>query len=167
MGPVEFHQGPPDANAEFVCQMEEVLNVSQRPYAPQRPVVCFDEGTKPLVKPVSPPIEATPGPLEIIDDDYERNATGNIVMLAEPLAGRRLTLVTARRTAKDDVEAIRYLVDERHPDAEQIVLVQDNLNTHKPASLYQAFPPEEARRLIDKLEIQDTPKHGSWLTAVE
>ena len=75
MGPVEFHQGPPDANAEFVCQMEEVLNVSQRPYDPQRPVVCFDEGTKPLVKPVSPPIEATPGPLEIIDDDYERNAT--------------------------------------------------------------------------------------------
>lgn len=144
-----------------------MLNVSQRPYDPQRLVVCFDEGTKPLVKPVRPPIEATPGPLEIIDYEYERHGTGNLFLLAEPLAGRRQTLVTARRTAKDDAEAIRYLVDERHPDAEKIVLVQDNLNTHKPASLYQAFPPEEAHRLIDKLEIHYTPKHGSWLTAVE
>ena len=130
-------------------------------------MVCLDEGTKQLVKPVSPPIAATPGQVEIIDYEYERNGTGTIFMLAEPLAGRRQTLVTARRTAKDDAEAIRYLVDEMHPDAEKIVLVQDNFNTHKPASLYQAFPPEDARRLIDNLEIHDTPKHGSWLTAVE
>jgi hypothetical protein len=147
--------------------MEEVLNVYQRPYDPKRPLVCFDEGTKQLVKHVNPPIAATPGQVEIVDYEYERNGTGNVFMLSEPLAGRRKTLVTARRTAKDYAEAIRYLVDEWHPDAEKIVLVQDNLNTHKPASLYQAFPPEMARRLIDKLEIHYTPKHGSWLNMAE
>ena len=147
--------------------MEEVLNVYQRPYDSKRPVVCFDEGTKQLVKHVTPPIAETPGQPEIIDYEYERNGTGNVFMLAEPLAGRRKTLVTAQRTAKDYAEAIRYLVDEMHPDAEKIVLVQDNLNTHKPASLYQAFPPEMARRLIDKLEIHYTPKHGSWLNMAE
>jgi hypothetical protein len=147
--------------------MEDTLNVYQRPYDPARPMVCFDECSKQLVKHIHEPILATPGQPEIIDYEYERNGTGNLFMLFEPLAGRRSVLVTERRTAKDYAEAIRYLVDEMYPRADKIVLVQDNLNTHKPASLYEAFPPDEARRLIDKLEIHYTPKHGSWLNMAE
>ena len=114
------------------------------------------------------PIEAGPGHLtRIVDYEYIRNGTANIFMLYAPLEGRREALVTDRRTTIDYAFAIRHLVDVMYPDAEKIVLVQDNLNTHKPASLYAAFPPEEARRLIDKLEIHDTPQHGSWLAAVE
>ena len=147
--------------------MEDVLNVYHRPYDPQRPQVCFDEGTKQLVKHVTDPLPASPGQPEIIDDEYERNGTGNLFMLSEALTGRRKVLVTARRTAIDDAHAIRYLVDEMYPEADTIVLVHDNLNTHKPASLYAAFPPAEARRLIDKREIHYTPKHGSWLNMAE
>ncbi len=109
-------------------------------------------------------LEATPEhPTRTVDYEYVRNGTANIFMLYAPLEGRREALVTDRRTALDYAHAIRHLVDVMYPDAEKIVLVQDNLNTHKPASLYAAFPPEEARRLIDKLEIHYTPKHGSWL----
>ena len=147
--------------------MEDTLNVSQRADDPKRPVICFDEGTKQLVKHVTEPIPPSPGQPEIIDYEYERNGTGNMFMLSEPLVGRRKVLVTSQRTAIDDAEAIRYLVDVMHPEADKIVLVQDNLNTHKVASLYAAFPPAEARRLIDKLEIHDTPKHGSWLNMAE
>ena len=147
--------------------MEDTLNVSQRAADPKRPVICFDEGTKQLVKHVTEPIPPSPGQPEIIDYEYERNGTGNMFMLSEPLVGRRKVLVTSQRTAIDDAEAIRYLVDVMHPEADKIVLVQDNLNTHKVASLYAAFPPAEARRLIDKLEIHDTPKHGSWLNMAE
>jgi hypothetical protein len=147
--------------------MEETLNVYQRPYDERRPLVCFDEATKQLVKHVNDPIPAKPGQPEIIDYEYERNGTGNLFMLNEPLAGRRMVLVTARRTAVDYAEAIRYLVDEMYPNAEKIILVHDNLNTHKPASLYEAFRPEEARRILDKLEIHYTPKHGSWLNMAE
>ena len=147
--------------------MEDVLNVYQRPYDPRRPLVTLDEAMKQLVKHTRPTIPATPGQPEIIDYEYERNGTGNLFMLFEPLAGRRKVLVTQRRTAIDYAHAIRYLVDELHPDAERIVVVQDNLNTHKAASLYEAFPPDEARRLIDKLEIHYTPKHGSWLNMAE
>ena len=158
---------PPDCNAEFVCQMEETLNVYQRPYDEQRPMVCFDEATKQLVKHVEVPIPCKPGQPEIIDYEYERNGTGNLFMLNEPLSGHRMVLVTDRRTAIDYAKAIRYLVDEMYPNAEKIVLVHDNLNTHKPASLYEAFPPEEARRILNKLEIHYTPKHGSWLNMAE
>ncbi len=158
---------PPDCSAEFVCQMEETLNVYQRPYDAQQPVVCFDEATKQLVKHVREPIPPQPGQLEIIDYEYERNGTGNLFMLTEPLAGRRSVLVTEQRTAIDYAKAIRYLVDEMCPQATKIVLVHDNLNTHKPASLYEAFPPEEARRILDKLEYHYTPKHGSWLNMAE
>ena len=147
--------------------MEDTLDVYQRPYDEHRPLSCFDEGTKHLVKDVREPIPAAPGRLERIDYDYERNGTGNLFRMCEPLAGRREVLVTARRTAVDYAEAIRHLVDVRYPRAEIIVLVQDNLNTHKLASLYEAFPPEEARRLIDKLEVHYTPKHGSWLKMAE
>jgi len=147
--------------------MEETLNVYQRPYDERRPLVCLDEATKQLVKHVNDPIPAKPGQPEIIDYEYERNGTGNLFMLNEPLTGRRMVLVTARRTAVDYAEAIRYLVDEMYPNAEKIILVHDNLNTHKPASLYEAFRPEEARRILDKLEIHYTPKHGSWLNMAE
>jgi hypothetical protein len=147
--------------------MEETLNVYQRPYDEQRPLVCFDEATKQLVAHVNEPIARKPGQPEIVDYEYKRNGTGNLFMLNEPLTGRRMVLVTERRTAVDYAKAIRYLVDEMYPEAEKIVLVHDNLNTHKPASLYEAFHPEEARRLLDKLEIHYTPKHGSWLNMAE
>ena len=147
--------------------MEETLNVYHRPYDERRPMICFDEATKQLVKHVADPIPQKPGQPEIIDYEYERNGTGNLFMLNEPLTGRRMVLVTDRRTAVDYAKAIRYLVDEMCPNVEKIVLVHDNLNTHKPASLYEAFPPEEARRILDKLEIHYTPKHGSWLNMAE
>ena len=147
--------------------MEETLNVYQRPYDEQRPMVCLDEATKQLVKHVKVPIPCKPGQPEIIDYEYERNGTGNLFMLNEPLSGRRMVLVTERRTAIDYAKTIRYLVDEMYPTAEKIVLVHDNLNTHKPASLYEAFPPEEARRILNRLEIHYTPKHGSWLNMAE
>jgi hypothetical protein len=147
--------------------MEDILEVYQRPYDAQRPLICFDEGTKPLVQDVRPPLPAAPGRRERIDYEYERHGTGNLFMMFEPLAGQREVLVTERRTAVDYAEAIQHLVDVRYPSAENIVLVQDNLNTHKLASLYEAFPPEEARRLIDKLEVHYTPKHGSWLNMAE
>jgi hypothetical protein len=158
---------PPEANAEFVCAMEDTLEVYQRPYDGQRPLVGFDEGTKPLGQDVRTPLPAAPGCRERSDYEYERNGTGNLFMMYEPLAGQREVLVTERRTAVDYAEAMRHLVDVCYPRAEQIVLVQDNLNTHKLASLYEAFPPEEARRLIDKLEVHYTPKHGSWLKMAE
>lgn len=147
--------------------MEDVLEVYQRPYDPERPVVCFDESSKQLVKETRTPIPAVPGRPATTDYEYERNGTANLFMMFEPLSGRRHVIVTERRTAVDYAQAIRDLVDVQYPDAETIVLVQDNLNTHKPASLYEAFPPEEARRLIEKLEVHYTPKHGSWLNMAE
>jgi hypothetical protein len=147
--------------------MEDVLNVYHRPRDPLRPLVCFDEASKQLVDHVHSPIQAKPGRPGIIDYEYQRNGTGNIFMMYAPLEGRREALVTERRTRVDYAHAIRHLVDVMYPDAEKIVLVQDNLNTHTPASLYAAFPPDEARRLIDRLEIHYTPKHGSWLNMAE
>jgi DDE superfamily endonuclease len=147
--------------------MEDTLAVYQRPYDAQQPLVCFDEGTKQLVQDVRTPLPAAAGRPERIDYEYERHGTGNLFMMFEPLVGRREVLVTARRTAVDYAEAIQHLVDVSYPSAEKIVLVQDNLNTHRLASLYEAFPPEEARRLIDKLEVHYTPKHGSWLNMAE
>jgi hypothetical protein len=158
---------PPDQNADFVYAMENTLEIYQRPLRPQRPMVCFDEATKQLIRDVRTPIAAARGRPEITDYEYERNGTGNLFMMSEPLAGRRIVLVTKRRTAIDYAEAIRHLVDIEYPHAEKIILVQDNLNTHKLASLYEAFPPEEARRLIEKLEVHYTPKHGSWLNMAE
>jgi hypothetical protein len=148
--------------------MEETLNVYHRPPDPARPLVCFDEASKQLVDHVTAPIKASlEHPTQIIDYEYVRNGTANIFMLYAPLVGRREAIVTDQRTTIDYAYTIRYLVDVMFPDAEMIVLVQDNLNTHKPASLYAAFPPEEARRLINKLEIHYTPKHGSWLNMAE
>jgi len=158
---------PPAQHADFVSVMEDVLEVSHRPYDPQRPVVCCDEARKPLVKETCTPIPAAAGRPATTDDEYERTGTANLCMMFAPLGGPRRVVVTERRTATDDAHAVRHWVAEGSPHAEQIVLVQDNLNTHNPASLYEAFPPEEARRLIETLEVHDTPKHGSWLHRAE
>ena len=147
--------------------MEVTLEVYQRPYDVQRPLVCFDEGTKQLVQDIRTPLPAAAGRPERIDYEYERHGTGNLFMMFEPLAGQRHVKVTERRTAVDYAYAVRELVDVHYPRARTIVLVQDNLNTHKPASLYEAFAPAEARRLMERLEIHYTPKHGSWLNMAE
>jgi hypothetical protein len=157
---------PPEQNADFVCAMEDALEVYHRPYDPQRPVVCFDEASKQLIKETRVPIPAAPGRPATTDYEYERNGTANMFMI-EPLAGQRHVKVTERRTALDYAHVVRELVDVHYAAAEKVVLVQDNLNTHKPASLYEAFPPEEARRILEKLEIHYTPKHGSWLNMAE
>jgi hypothetical protein len=158
---------PPDADADFVCAMEDVLEVYQRDYDPKRPVVCMDETSKQLVGETRVPVPAAPGRAARVDYEYERKGTANLFMVTEPLVGQRRVQVTERRTAIDFAELVRQMVDEWYADAKKIVLVMDNLNTHRPASLYEAFPPAEARRLIDKLEIHYTPKHGSWLNIAE
>jgi DDE superfamily endonuclease len=158
---------PPQANAAFVCAMEDVLEVYTRPYDPQRPQVCLDETSKPLVAETRVPIPAAPGQPERIDYEYERQGTANLFRVFEPLAGQRRVKVTERRTAIDFAHVIQELVDEQYPQAAKLVLVMDNLNTHQPASLYEAFAPAEARRLMERLEIHDTPKHGSWLKMAE
>ena len=158
---------PPKENAEFVAAMEDVLEVYRRPYDSQRPVVCLDEQSKQLVKETRPTIPAKPGRNPRMDYEYERNGTANLFMRFEPLAGQRRVKVTDQRTKVDFAHAIRDMVDEDYPEAIVIVLVMDNLNTHKPAALYEAFEPAEARRLIKKLEIHYTPKHGSWLNMAE
>jgi len=158
---------PPKANAEFVCRMEDVLDVYKRSYDPRRPQVCFDERPKQLIGEIRKPIPATPSKQARYDYEYKRNGVANLFMMFEPLAGQRYVKVTKRRTKKDWAECIRRLVDDFYPDVEQIVLVMDNLNTHKKASLYEAFEPAEAKRIADKLEIHHTPKHGSWLNTWE
>lgn len=147
--------------------MEDVLDVYQRPFDPRRPVVCFDELSKQLTKEVRAPLPPIPGHPARYDTEYERNGVANLFLWTAPLLGRRHVAVTERRTRLDWAEAIRELVDVHFPAAERIVLVLDNLNTHAPASLYEAFPPSEAKRLWDKLEVHYTPKHGSWLNVAE
>ena len=158
---------PPEHDADFVCAMEDALEVYQRNYDPQRPVVCLDETSKQLVRETRQPVPAAPGHPARIDYEYERNGTANLFLVTEPLVGQRYVTVTERRTAVDFAGVIRDLVDRHYPDAEKIVLVMDNLNTHKPASLYEAFEPAEARRLAERLEIHYTPKHGNWLNIAE
>jgi DDE superfamily endonuclease len=158
---------PPKANAGFVAAMEDVLEVYARPYDPKRPQVCFDEGGKQLIGDVRPPLPVRPGSPRREDSEYERNGTANLFMAFEPLAGARRVEVTERRTSQDFARMMRRLVDEWYPQAEKVVLVLDNLSTHTPAALYEAFEPAEARRLVEKLEWHDTPKHGSWLNVAE
>ena len=158
---------PPEADAEFVCAMEDVLEVYHRPYDEKRPLVCLDEASKQLIGETRQPLPAEPGQPERFDYEYERKGTANLFMISEPLLGWRTVRVTDRRTAADFAEFVRWLVEEVHEEAEKVVLVMDNLNTHKLASLYEAFPPEQARRIAEKLEIHHTPKHGSWLNMAE
>jgi hypothetical protein len=147
--------------------MEDVLDVYHRPYDEERPLVCLDEASKQLVGEVIRPIPAGPGHPERFDYEYVRNGTANLFMISEPLLGWRAVKASERRTAVDFAEVLRWLAEEIHPDAERIVLVMDNLNTHKLASLYEAFEPERARRIAERLEIHHTPKHGSWLNVAE
>jgi len=154
-------------NAEFVCAMEDVLDVYHRPYDEKRPVVAVDEASKQLVGEVVQPIPAQPGQPERFDYEYVRNGTANLFMISEPLAGWRHVMVTERRTAKDFAEVLRWLVEDVYQEADKVVLVMDNLNTHKLASLYEAFEPERARRIAERIEVHHTPKHGSWLNVAE
>jgi hypothetical protein len=147
--------------------MEDVLEVYHRPYDPARPQVCLDEASKQLVGETAQPLPPEPGQPERFDYEYVRNGTANLFMLSEPLAGWRHVMVTDRRTAVDFAEVLRWLADDIYPEAEKVVLVMDNLNTHKLASLYEAFPPEQARRLAERFEVHHTPKHGSWLNVAE
>jgi transposase len=158
---------PPERNAEFVCAMENVLEVYKRPYDPKRPVICMDEKPKQLVKETRRPIACGKGRPECFDYEYERNGTANVFLFVEPLRGWRGVEVSERRTRLDWAQQIKRLVDVDYKKARKITLVMDNLNTHGPASLYEAFEPAEARRLIEKLEIIYTPKHGSWLNVAE
>jgi transposase len=147
--------------------MEDVLAVYHRPYDPDRPVVCADEATKQRIGEARVPVPAAPGRVERFDFEYVRLGTANLFMVLEPLLGWRAVQVTDRRTATDFAELLRWLAEDVYPDAERIVLVVDNLNTHKPAVLYQAFPPERARAIAAKFEWHYTPKHGSWLNMAE
>ncbi len=147
--------------------MEDVLDVYELPYDPFRPVVCMDEKPYQLLGEARDSWAMRPGDDKKVDSEYIRNGTCSIFAFIEPLGGRHHVSVREHRTAGDWAEEIKYLVDEMYPDAEKIILVMDNLNTHKPASLYKKYPPEEARRIIKKLEIHYTPKHGSWIESIE
>jgi hypothetical protein len=147
--------------------MEDVLDVYQRPYDPARPVVALDEKPVQLLGDTREPIPCKPGESAKQDHEYKRNGTANIFCAFEPLGNWRRLKVTERRTKLDFAAFVKELVDERYKDAEKIVLVMDNLNTHTPASFYDAFTPQEAKRIADKLEIHHTPKHGSWLNVAE
>jgi len=147
--------------------MEDVLDVYHRPYDEKRPVVAVDEASKQLVGEAVQPIPAQPGQPERFDYEYVRNGTANLFMISEPLAGWRHVMVTERRTAKDFAEVVRWLAEDVYPEAERVVLVMDNLNTHKLASLYEAFEPEQARRIAERIEVHHTPRHGSWLNVAE
>jgi hypothetical protein len=147
--------------------MEEVLAVYPRPYDPRRPQVCLDETSRQLLADAIPPQPAAPGQPAREDYEYVRGGVCNLFLVCEPLRGSRHVTVSDRRTRIDWAHCIQELVDRRYPEAEVIVLVQDKLNTHTPASRYEAFPPAEAKRLAAKLEIHYTPKHGSWLNMAE
>jgi hypothetical protein len=147
--------------------MEDVLEVYQRPMDSSRPLVCLDEASKQLVAETRPSIAVRPGRTQRTDAEYRRCGTASVFMLNAPLEGQRHVRVRDSRTRLDFAEVVQELCDEWYPDAAKIVLVMDNLNTHNQASLYEAFKPEEARRLAEKLEIHHTPKHGSWLNMAE
>ncbi len=147
--------------------MEDVLEVYARPYAPLRPQVCLDEAAKQILSEVRAPLARECGQVERVDNEYQREGTCALFMLFEPLAGKRRVLVRDRRMCLDYAHAVRYLCDEMYPHAQKIILMQDNLNTHGPHSLYVAFTPTEARRLVERIEWHFTPKHGSWLNMAE
>ena len=157
----------PEASAAFVANMEDVLEVYQRPHDPRRPLVCLDETSKQLIKETRTPIAPKPGQPARHDYEYERNGVANLFMMFAPLEGWRSVKVTDRRAAVDYAHVLKDLSDTHFPEAERIVLVQDNLSTHTTAALYEAFPAAEARRLVERFEWHYTPKHGSWLDMAE
>lgn len=147
--------------------MEDVLDVYSRPYNPKCPVVCMDESSIQLIGEVREPIPAAPGHPVLMDDEYVRKGVASIFMEVEPLGGKRRVKITEQRTRTDWAHFIKEMLEGRYADADKVTLVMDNLNTHNTASLYTAFPPAEAKRLADRLEIHYTPKHGSWLNIAE
>jgi hypothetical protein len=154
-------------SGEFVAAMEDVLALYALPYDPRYPTVCLDEKPVVLHADVRAGLPPAPGHVERRDYQYERHGTANLFVMVEPLAGWRHVQVTARRTKRDYAECLRYLVEERYPDAERICVVQDNLNTHTAGALYETFPPQQARHILASLEFHYTPKHGSWLNQAE
>jgi len=158
---------PPEHSGEFVCHMEDILEVYHRPVELKRPLVCMDELPYQLISETRTPLPPRPGQTQCCDYEYKREGVVNIFMVFAPLLGQRWTRVTKRRTYKDWAYLVRDIVDVLFPDAEQVILVMDNLNTHVGGALYEAFPPAEARRILNKLEIHYTPKHGSWLNMAE
>jgi hypothetical protein len=164
---IEYWVIPPEADAEFVANMEEVLEVYERPYDPDYPVVCMDEQPVQLLKETRVPIKATKNHARRVDYEYERNGTASIFMFAEPLAGYRQATARPQRTKVDWALEVGNLLDTRYADCEWITLVLDNLNTHTKGAFYEAFPAEQARAYIRRIEFCYTPKHGSWLNIAE
>jgi hypothetical protein len=147
--------------------MEEVLEIYKREYDSEHPLLCFDESSKQQIQEVIESLPMKPGKPERYDSEYQRNGVSNLFMIFEPFEGKRHVEVTEQRTKKDWAHCMKMIVDELYPNAKKITIVMDNLNTHTPASLYGSFDPAEARRIADKLDIQYTPKHGSWLNMAE
>ena len=151
---------------DFVACMEDVLDLYEEPHDPRRPAVCFDETSTQLLAETRPPLPPQPGRPRREDYEYRREGTRNLFLACEPLAGWRHVAVTERRTMQDFAHQMRWLVDEAYPEVETVRVVLDNLNTHRPASLYESFTAAEARRIVKRLEFHYTPKHGSWLNPV-
>ena len=154
-------------SAEFVANMEDLLDLYAEPYDPRRPVVCFDETSTQLLAETRPSLPPRPGIPLRQDYEYRREGVRNLFLACEPLAGWRHVAVTQRRTMEDFAHQMRWLVDEAYPETPVVRVVMDNLNTHRPASLYETFPAPEARRIAKRLEFHYTPKHGSWLNMAE
>ena len=164
---IEYWVIPPEANAEFVASMEEVLETYAKAYDPARPVLCMDEQPVQLLKETRVPIEATKSHGQRVDYEYERNGTASIFMFAEPLAGFRQATARAHRTKVEWALEVAQLLDTRYANCDVVTLVMDNLNTHTKGAFYEAFPPETARAYLRRLEFCHTPKHGSWLNVAE
>ena len=158
---------PRKANAEFVWRMEEILEIYKREYDEDYPLLCFDESSKQQIQEVMESLPMKPGKAKRYESEYKRNGTSNLFMIFEPFKGKRHVKVTKQRTKNDWAECMKEIVDKLYPKAKRITIVQDNLNTHTPAALYGRFSPEEARRIAEKIDIQYTPKHGSWLNMAE
>jgi hypothetical protein len=158
---------PPKANAAFVCQMEDVLEVYKLPYDAKRPLICMDEMPKQLLADKREPIASQAGTPARQDYEYQRNGVADLFMLFEPLQGKRFVEVTEKRRKVEWATVMKQLSDVQYPQAEKIIVVLDNLNTHSPSAFYETFEPEEARRLVERFEFHFTPKHGSWLNMAE
>ena len=158
---------PPLQNSDFVANMERVLDIYKRPYNKDCPVVCMDESPKQMIKETKLPIAIKPGQVAKEDFEYERCGVANIFLASEPLTGKRYVEVTERKTKADWAKFIKQIADEWYKDAPKIILVMDNLATHKPAALYEVYEPKEAKRIWDRFELIYTPKHGSWLNMAE
>ena len=164
---IQYWVIPPEADAEFVAHMEEVLETYEKPYDPARPVLCMDEQPVQLINEVRKPIEATKEHPKRVDYEYERAGTANIFMFTEPLAGWREATARETKTKVDWAIEIARLMEGRYADCDKVILVCDNLNTHTKGAFYEAFEPERARQLVRRIEFCHTPKHGSWLNVAE